>query len=153
LNILALDQATKCGWAAYYREEVYFGVQDLTPKRGESAGMRYLRFGGWLHEMNDIIGGIKLIVHEQPHHRGGSAAQVAIGLVTKILEFSAKNGCEVLPVHGSRLKKWLTGKGNASKAEMIAEIKKRGYAVKDDDEADAVALLLYAAEKFGLGLK
>lgn len=39
------------------------------------------------------------------------------------------------------LKLWLTGKGTAKKADMIAHVKRRfGFVTKDDDIADAVAL-------------
>jgi Holliday junction resolvasome RuvABC endonuclease subunit len=43
-------------------------------------------------------------------------------------------------------KKHITGKGNAPKNDVIAAIKKRGYPVTDDNEADAIGILLYALE-------
>jgi len=149
MKLLAIDQGTVTGWAAQANGELYYGTQDFTPKRGESAGMRFLRFGGWLWEMNELVGGIEAIIHEQPHHRGGAAAQVALGLTAKIQEFAAKHNCEVTMVHASRLKKWATGKGNASKAEMIARCVELGHKPETDDEADALLMLFYFLDRLG----
>lgn len=149
MRLLAIDQGTVTGWAAQANGELYYGTQDFSPKRGESAGMRFLRFGGWLWEMNDLVGGIEAIIHEQPHHRGGAAAQVALGLTAKIQEFAARHDCEVTSVHSTRLKKWATGKGNASKDDMIARCKELGHDPKNDDEADALLMLFYFLDRLG----
>jgi len=42
------------------------------------------------------------------------------------------------------IKRHATGRGNAGKAEVIAAMKARGYTVRDDNEADALALLHWA---------
>lgn len=42
------------------------------------------------------------------------------------------------------IKRHVTGKGNADKQAVIAAIKARGYAPVDDNEADAIAILLWA---------
>ncbi|AOE88332.1 hypothetical protein LBM341_00014 [Ralstonia solanacearum] len=44
------------------------------------------------------------------------------------------------------IKKHATGKGNASKNEIIASVSKRGHEPVDDNEADALAILYWAAE-------
>jgi len=49
--ILALDIATKTGFAC----DVDSGVIDLTPKRGESSGMKTIRFDSRLRELIDLI--------------------------------------------------------------------------------------------------
>ena len=41
----------------------------------------------------------------------------------------------------SHIKRHITGKGNASKQEVIKAIEAIGYHPKDDNEADALALL------------
>ena len=51
VNILALDLATKTGWATCVGSVVESGVQAFSVKRGESRGMRYYRFMRWLEEM------------------------------------------------------------------------------------------------------
>jgi hypothetical protein len=41
------------------------------------------------------------------------------------------------------------GKGNADKAAVIAAVRARGFSPADDDEADALAILLWAIETPG----
>jgi hypothetical protein len=53
----------------------------------------------------------------------------------------------VLP--GATGKRYATGKGNADKAAMIAAMRARGFAPTDDNEADALALLLWATDAEG----
>jgi Holliday junction resolvasome RuvABC endonuclease subunit len=40
------------------------------------------------------------------------------------------------------IKRHATGKGNADKAAMLAAIRAKGYTPDDENEADAIALLL-----------
>ncbi len=44
------------------------------------------------------------------------------------------------------LKKHATGKGNANKAEVLAAVQARGFEPGDDNEADAIAILLWAED-------
>lgn len=108
--------------------------------------MRFLRCRSWLRDMKKTIPNIDLIVYEQPHQRGGHPTQVAMGLMSEVLAFAARANIDTTPVHSMTLKKWATGKGNSSKKEMMAEVKKRGYNVSNDDEADAVLMLEYVLD-------
>jgi len=47
------------------------------------------------------------------------------------------------------IKKHATGKGNASKDQMIQAMQARNHSVVDDNEADALALLYWAIEMRG----
>ena len=47
------------------------------------------------------------------------------------------------------IKKHATGKGNADKAAMIDAARARGFSPADDNEADAIAILLWAIETNG----
>ena len=47
------------------------------------------------------------------------------------------------------IKRFATGKGNADKAAMIAAMRARGYLPADDNEADAIALLLWTTDPTG----
>jgi Holliday junction resolvasome RuvABC endonuclease subunit len=145
MRILALDFATKTGWAA----EGLSGVQVFETKRGESPGMRFLRFRGWLRDMCNELVHPEVIAYEQPHHRGGAATEVAYGFLTEVKTMAADKGIELMPVHSSTLKKWATGKGNAGKGEMVFEAKRRGYNPQDDNEADACLIYDYAMEELG----
>lgn len=161
--VLALDLATSTGWALRDSSgQVTSGVQTFDLRRGESAGMRFLRFRAWLREIMALAGGKGVIAFEQAHHRGGHATSLAVGLVTVVLEEAAAQGWETTSVHTATLKKHATGKGNASKGEMIGAAVRRWHRVRpfrlqftttseccDEDEADALCVLAWALEQIG----
>lgn len=184
MRVLALDLATKTGWALWDGARIESGVQDFSKQRGESNGMLFLKFNRWLDRVGISFlergaGGLKwvpaeLIVFEQAHHRGGAATEIAVGLMTRVLEFCARYGIEHAPIHSMTLKKWATGSGKADKQAMILAAAKKKYelggvrtkmkvdssfqfasgggqVILDDNEADAILLLGYALEKFGGG--
>jgi len=47
------------------------------------------------------------------------------------------------------IKRHVTGKGNADKQAVIAAVRARGFMPADDNEADAIAILLWALETKG----
>ena len=47
------------------------------------------------------------------------------------------------------IKRFIAGKGNADKDAVIAAIRARGFEPADDNEADALAILLWAIETAG----
>jgi Holliday junction resolvasome RuvABC endonuclease subunit len=146
MNLLALDLGTHTGWALWENGRVESGVQAFELKRGESPGMRYLRFRRWLEE---IAVRIQVIAYEQtlPWKAGSHAREISNNLAGRVQEFCAeRNGVEHIAVENNTLKKWTTGRGNAGKDEMIVHVQarftaKRGIA---HDEAEAIALLHYA---------
>ena len=98
MSLLALDLGTHTGWALAMptfpgsvelrlRES---GVQVFDVKRGESPGMRYLRFRRWLEDV--LPDDCSLIVYEQVHHRGGAATEVSAGFSTRVQELCAMLG-------------------------------------------------------------
>ena len=144
MKILTLDMATKTGWASNVHGQ-RSGVIEFALKRGESPGMRFLRCRAWLNDIWKLLDGqVEVIVYEQAHHRGGAATSVCVGLVTEVQAFAAEHGIELMPVHTATLKKFATGNGRASKADMIQAARERGWNVQDDNEADAVLLLEHA---------
>lgn len=147
-KILALDTATVTGWA--YWEPGYTnpesGTQDFSLKRGESPGMRFIRFRKWIQTFEPP----DLYIYEEAHHRGGAATAVGVGFVSRVLEEAARVGAETVGVHTGTLKKWSTGHGKASKEQMIYVSSVRwGFVPKDDNEADALCLLAYGLEEYG----
>ena len=46
------------------------------------------------------------------------------------------------------IKHFITGKGNSNKQAVIEAVRARGFRPADDNEADAIAILLWAAGKF-----
>jgi Holliday junction resolvasome RuvABC endonuclease subunit len=51
------------------------------------------------------------------------------------------------------IKRFITGKGNASKDQVIAAVQAHGHKPEDDNEADALALLYFAIEQHNQGRK
>lgn len=152
MNVLALDLGTRCGWALSEQGRIESGVQVFDVKRGESPGMRYVRFNRWLDEITHTPQ-VHLIVYEMPHLRGGAAATVLAGFETRVHEFCARAQCHTIEyqsVHSATLKKWTTGSGRGDKAAMGDAARRRGWLnhvptlAVDDNEGDAICLLHYA---------
>lgn len=153
MNLLALDTGIRTGWCLISKEGyiIESGVQDFTKRRGESNGMLFLRFRGWLHEILTVHKP-SLVLYEQAHHRGGYATEVCVNLTGRVQEMCAVTLIECAGIHTGTLKKQIIGKGNAGKDEIIAFA--RGCLRRDpidDNEADAVALAVYGAREYGNG--
>lgn len=156
VNVLALDLATKTGWALLEAGREESGVETFDVKPHESRGMRFVKFNRWLDDFALAIGDevrarVDLIVYEQPiAHAGGNrpaTIEIAMGFVTRVQEFCARYGIEHSAVYHSTLKKYATGRGNAKKPEMLEAVARRWRRVDDDNEADAIALLHYALDE------
>lgn len=147
MKILAIDAATKTGYASNCFRKITSGIMDFKAKRGDSPGVRFIKFKKWL---NEIVKNSKpdVIIYEQAHHRGGHPTEVALGFVTVIKIIAAKNNCELTTVHTGELKKWATGNGRASKEEMIDASRKLGFEPVDDNEADALLILHWFLDQF-----
>lgn len=152
MRVLALDPATHCGWAVSSEgraDPALSGTWDLAPQRGESRGMRFVRFRKELEVMRAAYPDLELVVYEQAHHRGGAATEVGVGLATHIQCWCAELGLEYSTVHTATLKKFATGSGRANKDAMLAAAHAKWGVlnVKDDNQADALWLLAYALDK------
>jgi crossover junction endodeoxyribonuclease RuvC len=137
MRLLALDLATKTGWAHSYGAS---GVQDFSPRRGDSPGMRWLEFKAWLCRLLDSSPA-DVIAYEQAHHRGGAATHVAHSLISCVEQVAAERGIEVTSRHTATIKKHALGRGRGDKLEMIEAAVQRGWFPKDDNECDALWLL------------
>lgn len=144
MKILAIDSGTKTGWAASIGSS---GTQDFSLKRGESPGMRFLMFRSWLLKMI-VLTQPDMIIYERAHHRGGSSTEVCVGFTTTIQTVCAENSIEYVALHSGTLKKHATGKGNASKEDMMKAARAKGWTFQDDNESDALWLLDFAKENY-----
>ena len=148
MNILALDVGSRTGWTARINGMIESGVETFSIERNESRGMRFLRFRSWLDGMITTVNP-SLIVYERPHQRGGPPTEFLYGLTTRIDEACSVNGIDYKAVHIGTLKKFATGKGNASKDEMMAVARQRmGREPIDDNESDSYLLLEYAIKNY-----
>jgi len=149
MNILAIDAATKSGWASIINGRIESGVQDFSKRRGESNGIMFVRFSAWINGMYDVLKP-DVMAYERAHHRGGAATEICVGMTTRIQEAAARNGIEHMAVHTATIKKYVTGSGRASKEDVMAWFKETvGRDPVDDNEADARALLEFVMMDLG----
>lgn len=151
-RVLALDLGTSCGWAVLSANggRLSSGTWDVSPRRGESAGMRPLRLRRHLRELAAAWEPALLAYELVERHRGTDAAHVYGELRGVLLEEGVLLGLPV-SAHGvASIKSRATGRGNADKEQMCAAARARWGAPAEvpgdpeagDDEADA----LWAAE-------
>lgn len=136
MKILALDIATKTGWCS----PTDSGVWDFKPKRGESEGMRCIRFRTAVIRVltNEPI---DVIAYERAagFHKG--ALIVESEMIGVLKTIALDEGVELCCKSATEIKKFATGKGNAKKLDMIESCINR-YEVTpiDDNHADAIHL-------------
>ena len=150
-SILALDLGSTTGWAIRNsRCRILHGTAEFRPSRFEGGGMRYLRFGRWLEQTLDVTGGIDAVYFEEVRrHAGTDAAHVYGGLLATLTAWCEAHGIPYQGVPVGTIKRYATGKGNADKKAMIEAIRSRGFEPTDDNEADAIAILLWALDTNG----
>lgn len=108
-------------------------------------GKRPEKLAGFIVALSRIpLREVDVVVYERPFARGQAATRMLWGMAG-ILEAAAHNaGVAVLDITPAEIKKWATGKGTASKGEMIAAAQRLGYAGENEHEADAFCLLCMA---------
>jgi Holliday junction resolvasome RuvABC endonuclease subunit len=150
-TILALDLGTTTGWAIRdFDGLITSGTVSFKPSRYDGGGMRYLRFTNWLTEIDRLSGPIEAIYFEEVRrHVGTDAAHVFGGLLAVLTSWGELRGIPYQGVPVGTIKKHATGKGNAPKQAMIDAARVRGFTPADDNEADAIAILLWALETRG----
>jgi len=149
--MLALDLGTTTGWALRRHDGlITTGTASFKPGRYDGGGMRYLRFTNWLTELDRLSGPISAIWFEEVRrHAGTDAAHVYGGLMATLTAWCELRGVPYQGVPVGTIKRDATGKGNAPKEAMIAAARARGFSPVDDNEADAIALLVWAIETNG----
>ena len=142
MNILALDVATKTGWCNNDAD----GVWDFSIKRDESSGVRLLRFKAKLKELFNLSKP-DLVVFERTSgmHKNSIIVQSELHGVLK--SFCEDEKVDYKAYSAGEIKKYATGKGNASKEMMIkACIDELDIQPVDDNHADAIWLWQLAME-------
>jgi len=150
-TLLAIDLGTTTGWALRSTGGlITSGTVSFRPSRYDGGGMRYLRFQNWLAEMDRLSGPIATIFYEEiRRHAGTDAAHVYGGLMATLTSWAELRSVPYQGVPVGTIKRFATGKGNANKVAMMEAARKRGFSPADDNEADAIAILLWAVETRG----
>ena len=149
--MLALDLGTSTGWALQAGDDfITSGTVSLKHTRFDGGGMRFLRFRRWLEQLDIDAGPIEVIHFEEVRrHVGTDAAHVYGGLLAVLTAWCEEHLVAYQGVPVGTIKQFMTGKGNADKAAVIAAVQAKGFAPTDDNEADAIAILLWAIETRG----
>jgi Holliday junction resolvasome RuvABC endonuclease subunit len=141
MEVLALDQATKCGWCT----STSSGTWNFTSKNN---GVKLAKFKAKLIEITRKYG-IEVIVYERVAGRFKNSIIHSAKMVGVIELFCEENGLKCEQYSASQIKKSATGKGNAKKPDMIKAAKEKyGRSVIDDNEADAIHLYHLALKDF-----
>lgn len=150
MKILALDPSTHCGFA---HSSGPCGTFDLSIRRDESKGMRFIRLVG---KLNDILRavGVDVLVYEAARHAGMKmigALVVQAELQGVIVHWCEENKLEYRGYSPSEIKKHATGSGNANKELMLRSAIHRwpDKDIPDDNTADALWLLDLATHQYG----
>jgi len=144
--ILAIDPATKLGWAV---SEDYYGVLKLkhNAKDPHRMGKKLLQVERWLYDMHQLCT-FDIIVAERPSGRHKNAIIHHAKIIACIQRFCALHNITFKQVSAKEVKKFATGNGNANKQSMIdAAFKTFNYCGNDDNEADALWILELAQQK------
>lgn len=149
MKFLALDLGTKTGWATLSSDgSITSGTMECRNNRWEGGGMRFLRFKQWLGEMDKLVGGLDLVVVEEVRrHCGVDAAHCYGGFLAIVTSWCEYHKIPYRGVPVGTIKRHATGKGNASKAEVIEAMRRKGHAPADDNAADALGILHWALER------
>lgn len=150
-SMLALDLGTSTGWALRTSDDyMSSGTVLLKHSRYDGGGMRFLRFRRWLEDLDQDAGPIEAIYFEEVRrHVGTDAAHIYGGLLAVLSAWCEEHLVAYQGVPVGTIKRFATGKGNADKAAVIEAMESRGFSPRDDNEADALAILLWAIETRG----
>jgi hypothetical protein len=145
---LALDLGTTTGYAIAGADgAIASGTVSFKPSRYDGGGIRYLRFRAWLDSMAQDAAAIGVVHYEEVRrHLSTDAAHVHGGLLATLTAWCEQHSIAYQGVPVGTIKRFIAGKGNADKQAVIAAVRARGFSPADDNEADAIAILLWAIE-------
>lgn len=134
--ILALDLGTTMGYAT----DKVSGSMSFSVKRNDHPAKRWIMFKEELSKLLDNQMITCVYYEDVAAHKGTRAAHVYGGFKA-ILEMICYT--RNILIHGvpvGTIKKYWTGKGTATKEEMMNEAINKGHVPLDDNHADAIAL-------------
>ena len=150
MTTLSLDLGTRLGWALRWPSgKIEHGRQDFSPLSGCGEGTRFLRFRGWLHTIKHrcefFAAPIDSVVFEKVDFvREGQAynAHVCGGMWGVLTGWAEHHGIPYEGIANNTVKKAVAGHGRADKQAVLKALRARGFTVTDENEGDAIAILL-----------
>jgi hypothetical protein len=151
-NILALDLGTNCGYALSRNGVITYGTKDLSAKRSDGPGQRWLKFRSLLANQYNAAGELEAIYYEDVKRHGPGqviSAHVWGGFLAHLEAWCDVQRVRLVPVGVGTIKKSWCGNGSAKKEMMIAEARRRGFkiGIDEDNSADALAVLHVGLER------
>lgn len=153
VRIVAIDPGTKCGYSyidipfpvppTLKACRLQSGVWDLSVKRHEGGGMRFIRLRKHLMEIEPTF----LLYEEVVRHMGTIAAHVYGGIVATMQTYCVDNDIQHIGIPVGTIKKKASGKGNCGKPVMVQtaneffDMGDEPITEKQDDIADAMWLM------------
>jgi Holliday junction resolvasome RuvABC endonuclease subunit len=145
VRILALDAATRTGWAlGEDGVAIGFGALDFAAGLGKLP-TRGARLAAARVELEALMRLCEpdLVLLECPFARGVATTRYLYGLAAVAEGLAHEREAAFLDLEPSAVRKRLLGNGSAKKPEVLAWARAQGFALQDHqgDEADALALL------------
>lgn len=148
MNILSLDIAQSTGWS---HSNGHSGVQSFKPRRGDSPGMQFMEFQGWLRRFLDLQP-TDLVVYEQAptNRRNAAAVHIAHGFISALEIVQVERKFELTSRSVSAIKQFalpnVKKQKDRNKPRMVQYVENHWPHVRlpdkgDDDQADAIILL------------
>ncbi|WP_168464967.1 crossover junction endodeoxyribonuclease RuvC [Wolbachia endosymbiont of Ctenocephalides felis wCfeT] len=149
MQILTLDLGKQTGWAILHNGVVHSGSESFHSSRFNGGGMKFLSFRNWLEQKLENISAVYF--EEVRRHLGTDAAHCYGGFLAHLTAWCEEHNIPYKGVPVKTIKRFIAGKGNASKNEVIQAVQDRGFCPVDDNEADALALMFWARKHFTSG--
>jgi Holliday junction resolvasome RuvABC endonuclease subunit len=155
MKILGLDMGTTAGAALQDAGGLRVWEGNFTPRRGASYGLRFIEFSAWLDSIYSECQ-FQLVAYEQIigiSNRGGQSAQQQIwgGFLATLAVWCDARSIDYVGLSVTACKKLATGKGNASKDEMLAAFESATGLSASHDVADAYWVMRLAEWEFTAG--
>ncbi|GFR24141.1 holliday junction resolvase [Trichonephila clavata] len=138
MSVLTLDLGKQTGWAIFTDGVIQSGSESFHGSRFSGGGMHFLSFSNWLNSLKDISA---VYFEEVRRHLGTDAAHCYGGFFAVLAAWCEGEKIPYKGVPVKTIKRFIAGKGNASKSEVIEAIREKGFSPRDDNEADALALM------------
>lgn len=163
--ILALDIATRFGWAFAEPQAVAAWPIGLLAARGPIEGVSYgsetcgetggprgpkfLKFARWLDLVVTSLRPGVVAVEGAIHHRTIEGMLLLGGLIGQVeMICYAREVALLPPASPATVKKHFAGSGSAQKPQIMAACDRRGWAPQDADAADALAVLDWGVHRW-----
>lgn len=154
MKIAAFDLGTSTGWATYNTDCKPIknsGFWNFKHKGDQSANLCFWKLAQNLNDLGEAHGGFDIVYYEAVTFASTvKQSQKWGGFKAILTAWCERNEIAYDGINVKTLKLHATGKGGASKDDMIFAAELLGFDPANDDEADAIHILHYGLEQNGL---